>query len=798
MSRDAARLGAEVRLSLLAVATTWFALLAWRGFTEDSYRFLSDLVVVAGAVALLGALARWRRVPPALALLLQIPLVAVIVSLQTTGQPFPGPAFGDALDLAAESARTYVAPVPFGPGSDIQPLLLLGGALALVAVEFLAAGLRRVPVSGLPLLIVFTLPVSLLEGGLSWWVFVASAVGFLGMLFLQEQESLARWGRSLDGDGEPVVRLSESARARAVGVGAVAVVTAVLLPLVVPTLDLEVLEVGQGDGGDGDIDIRNPLVDLRRDLVRGNDVPLIQIVTDQPNPSHLRIGVLNRFTDNEWSSGNRDVKTDQRAQGRMPPLEGVPDSVPRRTYDYDVTIDDDFDSIWLPTQAPITEIYAEGDWRYDIDDMDFLASEDDLTTRGAEYSMTAVDLEYDQEQLLAADGNPTGLSDEVTALPDDLSQQVRSLAGSVTSEGTSPFAKAALLQDWFRDPERGGFEYDINQVESAGEIGTDELETFLLDEEQGRRGYCEQFAAAMAVMARVLGIPARVAVGFLEPDQTGPDTYVYSAHDLHAWVELYFEGAGWVLFDPTPAGRVAADLVPSYTQGFDAGPLPSGPGPSEEVSRTSASAPTGGQSSRPTVTPRPEQPVDARDADTDGGPGWVVPVLVGLGVLALLVLLALLPRTIRARQRARRLAGDAEDAWDELWATCLDLGRRWPDGRSPAQTERIVAHWFGRVGDDDERPAHGVDRAPAATAALARITRSIERSRYARGHREAAGVHADDVELCVEALTAGVAPRARRRAQWLPASITAKRVRATRSEEVEDSEETPGALVEHL
>ena len=56
----------------------------------------------------------------------------------------------------------------------------------------------------------------------------------------------------------------------------------------------------------------------------------------------------------------------------------------------------------------------------------------------------------------------------------------------------------------------------------------------------------------MALMGRSLGIPSRVAVGFLRPEQVGQDTYVYSSRDLHAWPEMYFGGIGWVRFEPTP------------------------------------------------------------------------------------------------------------------------------------------------------------------------------------------------------------------------------------------------------
>ena len=89
---------------------------------------------------------------------------------------------------------------------------------------------------------------------------------------------------------------------------------------------------------------------------------------------------------------------------------------------------------------------------------------------------------------------------------------------------------------------------------------------FLTPGKDGRVGYCEQFAAAFAVMARTLDMPSRVAIGFLAPKQVGHDEWVYSAHDMHAWPEVYFRGSGWVRFEPTPAGRTGTPPVVHHRQ----------------------------------------------------------------------------------------------------------------------------------------------------------------------------------------------------------------------------------------
>src|SRR3712207_3235306 len=123
----------------------------------------------------------------------------------------------------------------------------------------------------------------------------------------------------------------------------------------------------------------------------------------------------------------------------------------------------------------------------------------------------------------------------MTDLPADLPVFVPQLARAVTEDGRSQFERAVILQDWFR--EDGGFTYSLNRESGSG---LEQLREFLGNGEGSRRGYCEQFAAAMAMMARSLGIPARVAVGFLRPAPSDDGSWVYSSHDLHSWPELYF------------------------------------------------------------------------------------------------------------------------------------------------------------------------------------------------------------------------------------------------------------------
>ncbi len=73
------------------------------------------------------------------------------------------------------------------------------------------------------------------------------------------------------------------------------------------------------------------------------------------------------------------------------------------------------------------------------------------------------------------------------------------------------------------------------------------------------RGYCQMFSGAMALVLRMHGIPARIAVGFTQGRLQGSDTYIVNDRDAHAWVEVYFPGYGWQPFEPTPGAHVPTD-----------------------------------------------------------------------------------------------------------------------------------------------------------------------------------------------------------------------------------------------
>jgi transglutaminase-like putative cysteine protease len=787
-------LGSGLLLSGTAAATTWLAMCSWRGFTTVPGRFLWPLLLLGAVVAGVGALARWWRVPAPVVVALQVLTSGSVASTLLSGSLLPvGAAWGRLLDAFADAGATaslYAAPVPdTAPG--VHPIFIGAGLACLLLVDVLACTLRRVPLAGLPLLTVFSVPVSLLGGALSWWVFALTAAGFLLLLFLHEAEQVARWGRNLGED--PLARGrgggTGTIRATAGRVGGIATALAIILPVGIPTFQLRFFDIGQGPGGGSEISVTNPMTDLKRDLVQGRDVPLLRVRTDDPAPAYLRIASLIRFSANEWSAGDRDVPADNLPTGPMPALQGVAGNVPRRTYDYEVTVSDSFSSSWLPTQAPISRITAPGDWRYDPSTMDFIAGSDGLDAAGARYSMTGVQLRLAAADLADAGPPSTQVSTDYTQLPPGMPALVRTFANDVTREAPTRFEKAVALQDWFR--RNGGFVYDTTV--SPGN-GTDDLVAFLSEGPDGRRGYCEQFASAMAVMARMLGIPARVSVGFLQPEPVGGDLWEYSSHDLHAWPELFFAGAGWVRFEPTPGQR--AGSVPDYTTQQVPVGNPGGGAATSLPRDQRLPGRSGGPGTRESDQPSPSA------GDSSTGPTWW-PLLGALAGTGLVAVVLVLPRGLRRRRRARRLAGGPEDAWAELRATAIDLGVPWPDGRSPRETATgLVAH-FGAPVDENtaQRPARGAHVAPDAVHALDRLVHELELVRYARDGGRAGGhqphVHAE-TGTCLEALSGGAPSGARRRAAWWPRSVVSRSRSPQRDDQPHAVSAPYGGVVDHV
>ena len=739
----------------IGMFTAWFALWSWRGLVEHPQHFLGPALAAGLLLVAAGSVSRALRVPVAL-----VPLVELVVAGLFVNHHYASAAswhgvlptrasLGSLVDTAVAGAgaiNKYTSPVPARYAESYLFLLVCSIGIML-AVDLLACGLRRVPLAGLPVLLTLTIPISILDSGLAWPIFVITALLYLLLLSTEQARRVLAWGRSVAGTGRRWDSLDQAAsgssiRSAALRIGLLATAGALLLPIVIPVTDGVFGKPGGsgiGNGPGGNVVIKNPIVDLRRDLVQKKHVPLVYAQTNDRDRSYLRLAVLDEYTGNEWKPSPRHLPERNRVDGRLPDPPGLFRSVPGSTASWSLSLAPSFDTQWLPTPYPARSVHIGGDWRYDSRTLDIVNAAAHRDLGNTAYTATAFHPHYDARQLADTLSAPGDVQGPMTSVPTNLPPVIARTALRVTSKAQSPYARAVALQDWFRD--NGGFTYSTARRPGSG---MSELAAFITHD---KVGYCEQFAAAMAVMGRTLGIPSRVVVGFLHPQSAGqPGTWVYTTDDLHAWPEMYFTGFGWVVFDPTPAVRSGA--APPYTQQQLPGNVPT----------STIATPTPSTKQLPKGEKLQQSPTS-----TASGPGPMLWLPVGAGVLVLL-LLAALPRLVRdARRRAwlrpgQGATGLAAGVWAELRATAVDLGLAWPAGRSARETGRVLARHL--PGDD--------------LVALEELVGFVERARYARpfelGDDEERQVTGRVAEV-TRGLTAAASRGRRRLAAVLPPSV---------------------------
>ena len=245
-------------------------------------------------------------------------------------------------------------------------------------------------------------------------------------------------------------------------------------------------------------------------------------------------------------------------------------------------------------------------------------------------------------------------------------------ARRVVGEPSTPYAAVLALESWFR--QRGGFRYEESPPRAQGPPLVDFVT-------RTRAGYCQHYAGAMALMLRMLGVPARVAVGFTSGTLKGGE-WVVTDHEAHAWVEVWFRGHGWVPFDPTP-GR--GTFGGSYSFASD--------------SAAAVAALDRGDLDR-AGDARPVDPPDRADSRSgDIGAGGEGPSLFAFALVAaaLWVLLVGLVKTMR--RRLRYLTGDprrsATASRRELEAFLRDQGIAVPLNATLADLRRVTGEGLG-------------------------------------------------------------------------------------------------------
>ncbi|MFJ4693476.1 DUF3488 and DUF4129 domain-containing transglutaminase family protein [Streptomyces sp. NPDC088766] len=794
----------RARLTLCSAAATLMAASALLPLVEQTSWILlaAVLLAVQGGVG-----AATRRVPLArpLTVLAQALVTLVLLTLvfareQALAGLVPGPQafqhFADLLRAGTDDVGRYAIPAPL---SDGIRLMLIGGVLLIgLAVDTLAVTYRNAAPAGLPLLALYSVAAGLSDGGADWLWFLVAGGGYLMLLLAEGRERLSQWGRVFGGapraPGGQSGPVAPVRTGRRIGAAALGVALAVpLLPL--PAIDGGLLDgagagVGPGTGGGGTISAVNPLVSLRDSLNVDEDRTVLTLRTDTGDISdlYLRIVSLDDFDGTTWKPSKRDVVA---VPDELPTPPGLSPEVRRAEITTRVSAADWYAQDWLPMPYPPSGVQVSGRWRYEPVGMT-VVGDHRQTTRGKSYEVNSLQVRPTAEQLAAAPKARGSLRGEYTQVPDTLPAVVSRTAREITDGSSNDYERAVKLQDWFAVT--GGFEYDT-EVEVG--TGKDALARFLRD----KQGFCVHFSFAMAAMARTLGIPARVAVGFAPGSPQSNGSVAVSLKDAHAWPELYFEGVGWTRFEPTPTRGTTPSYTLPETSGSAVPDLP-------QASRSAGAAPSAEPSASTSCTAEDKRlqgctdalPLDQADQG-GGGPPWYK--IAGWTVLGLAVLvLPLLPMVWRLRRRSVRLAsaqhtgspavgragpgtrgdGVGQPTGDAGPAVLLDLP---PEEVGEAAAAHVLGVWreltdtawdYGIPPDEALTPRRaaarivrlgGLDRAVAGS--VHRVAGAVEQVLFAPRPRAEAGL-AEDVREVRVALRARVGRRTRLRAVVAPRS----------------------------
>lgn len=709
------------------------------------------LVVLAGGILLrTGGPLLWRVLgggrpapgPLVSAGVVLVPLgQLVLISCLLTGLYAPDTALSDFLPtwdslaglgfvFAQGGAEIREQATPALPLTGLVAVTVAFAGLIAVIVDLLAVEGRRAAVGGLALLVLVCVPVATTPGSIGLLALAGPAAGFALLLRTDQQRRLVAPVRSRGA-------LLGAGTFAAVRIGVLALAAGIVLGAVVPTLTEGSFAGGLGGGsGNSTGTSLDPVAELRGQLTLDDPVDLLRLDTSADDPGYLRAVALDEYdAEDGWTLSNLDGEVSVVDDDRLAPL---PDGQDTRRVD--ATIEAlGHDDRFLPVPSSVLSVQLlsgrGADWRFDPASATIFGR--GSTTAGRTWAVTAEEPRPSPE-LLASAPPQTGRAIEATftALP-ELDPSVTELMSGLISAEQNPYERVRTISDFFTDRSEG-FLYSLS---TAPGTGGDDLADFL----RLRRGYCEQYAGAMAVMVRAAGVPARVALGYTPGSLQDDGSRLITTDDAHAWVEVYFEERGWVPFDPTPIAAGRAVDLPWAPHGRDV-----------DAPTVPDTAPAPG-----VPAPQPGPLPDGLDdgATTDAAPTTrpgVPPAVLGwLGGAVLLLVLAGTPGGLRVLQRRRRIAtGGSAALWDELTATATDLDRAPHPSWTPSRTARELA-----------------TGTPAVDDALARLARAEERASYGPGGPSTDARLVIDLHAARRALLRGSTRGGQLRAALWPASL---------------------------
>lgn len=620
---------------------------------------VAGIVVASTVLAVVTSWATRRlRMPPLLAwfvsMMCMLWWIAALFFRDSLWGPFPtGETFeqiGAAIRVGAD--EIYREAVPVEP-TDAKMMLVAAGVwvtawIAEAAALWIGSSLVAV-VCTVPM---FVLPGALARSerrGLETGLYVAT-IG--AMLALDQAKRVARLTpRRKDGKAASW-RPASTAR----------LITAVLIAVLFVQPMLPGFGGSPGFAGVGEeaSAIRfNPIVAIKPTL--DNDTETTLFVVRTSRPAYYRLTSLEVFNGEAWVPGPRSMS--ERPLDRETPV------WPSRTLEQVISMRA-LAGDWLP--AAFDPVFIGGANAVSIEQPTGALVVPGGLRFGEQYFVRSEVPRPDRELLdREVDYDRDALRDYLRL--EDVPRRIEQIARDITRGARTPFQQALAIQEHLR-----GFRYD-ESIASGHSFDT--LEEFLLET---KAGYCEQFAGSMAVLLRTLGIPSRVSIGFARGTEVAPNEYEVTTEHAHAWVEVFFPQAGWVLFEPTPRGGLTSP--PRYTE---AAPTPGQTTRPEDEGSASAS-PT------PTTSAGGRDPLDPGRGSDGRGAGEeriTLPLLVAAGLVLALALLALAVR-LSGRVRLARARSAADQVWAryaDLLAWCASAGFPRRQQQTPAEHARALA-----------------------------------------------------------------------------------------------------------
>jgi transglutaminase-like putative cysteine protease len=664
---------------------------------------------------------------------------------------------------ASETVLSETAPV--APNAGIVMVICAVLGLAVILVDALALPLGIPAAAGVGLLALLVVPAMIKPQSIGFWGFAVTVAGYLAILACSQYFA-------------PDARLqTDSARSpgqmkRAVLTGSVALAATLVVPMAIPGFDQGTFPQGSRLNPWGVSTGLNPMITLGNSLRTPDGSGRITYATNASAPLYLRSVTVDHFDGDSWGPDDRDASRLPMGGRIEPGYTVLADEQQRLVTAIDAG---SFNSPYLPAPyAPESVRGLSGRWTWDPATLSIKGS-DTTTSRRQEYLVTSSAPKLTAGLLAQSSAAVQGIPEDFTRIPGNVPDVVRATADTVAGTGTS-YAKAMAIQKYLRSAE---FTYSLQSPVQGGYDGNGL--SVLADFLEQKSGYCIHYASAMAVMARLEGIPSRIAVGYAPGRLTGATVsvagqgalpeYEVDARDAHAWPELYFQGLGWVPFEPTPSRGV----VPEYATESSTTAAPDVLDNNGDLLPDATPAPT----PVPSAAPLPA-PGGGGSADT--GPQLLPWLLAAGGVLAVALLMAS-PRLIRAGIRTRRLRPqDPANAVPLGWRELLDLGTDYGLPPGPSETPRAYSARLrgSLLGDPD-----GMDQ--AAHQAAAALTADFERHSYGRPALPVPAVEADSGQsrprgdsrgpvaaqvAAVESSLQAHAPLTRRlQAAWIPPSV---------------------------